>query len=57
MIDSSSATTLENVARELAENRDPEELHASVHLEGIAYAPLHQLHDILGLARAGLQSS
>jgi hypothetical protein len=57
MIDSSSATTLENVARELAENRDPEELHASVQLEGIAYAPLRQLHDILEFARAGLQSS
>jgi hypothetical protein len=48
---------LENVARELAENRDPEELHASVQLEGIAYAPLRQLHDILEFARAGLQSS
>jgi hypothetical protein len=57
LIDSASATTLENIANDLAENRDPEELLASVQLEGIAYAPLRQLNDTLEFARKGLQPS
>ena len=55
LIDSANAATLENIAEQLAENRDPEELHASVRLEGIAYASPRQLHDILEFARKGLQ--
>jgi hypothetical protein len=43
LIDSASPMTLENTARKLAESRGPDELHASVQLEGIAYEPLRQL--------------
>ena len=57
LIDSASAATLGDIARELAENRDPDELHASVQLEGIAYAPARQLYDTLDFARKGLQPS
>jgi hypothetical protein len=57
LIDSANAATLENIAEELAENRDPDELHASVQLEGIAYASPRQLYDTLEFARNGLQSS
>ena len=57
LIDSASARTLVNIARELAESRDPDELHASVQLEGIAYEPRRQLNDTLDFARMGLQSS
>jgi hypothetical protein len=57
LIDSASARTLVNIARELAESRDPDELHASVQLEGIAYEPRRQLSDTLDFARIGLQSS
>ncbi|HKN45829.1 MAG TPA: hypothetical protein VJW23_18085, partial [Propionibacteriaceae bacterium] len=54
LIDSANAATLEDIAEELAENRDPEELLASVQLEGIAYAPLRQLNDTFEFARKGL---
>ena len=36
LIDSASARTLVNIARDLAEGHGPDELHASVQLEGIA---------------------
>jgi hypothetical protein len=57
LIDSASATTLVNIARELAESHSPDELHASVQLEGIAYEPPRPLSDTLDFARKGLQSS
>jgi hypothetical protein len=57
LIDSASPMMLERIASELAENRDPDELHASVQLEGIAYAPLPSLSDTLDFARKGLQPS
>jgi hypothetical protein len=57
LIDSASARTLVNIARELAESRDPDELHASVQLEGIAYEPRRHLSNTLDFARIGLQSS
>jgi hypothetical protein len=57
LIDSANAATLQNIAEELAENRDPDELHASVQLEGIAYASPRQLYDTLDFARKGLQAS
>jgi hypothetical protein len=57
LIDSANAATLENIAEELAKNRDPDELHASVQLEGIAYASPRQLYDTLEFARKGLQPS
>jgi hypothetical protein len=57
LIDSANAATLENIAEELAENRDPDELHASVQLEGIAYASPRRLYDTLKFARKGLQPS
>ena len=41
LVDSANAATLENIAEEVAENRDPDELHAGVQLEGIAYTTLH----------------
>jgi hypothetical protein len=56
LIDSANAATLENIAEELAENREPEELLASVQLEGIAYASARQLYDTLEFARKGLES-
>ena len=57
LIDSASARTLVNIARELAESHGPDELHASVQLEGIAYEPRRQLSDTLDFARKGLQLS
>jgi hypothetical protein len=57
LIDSANAATLENIAEELAENRDPDELRASVQLEGIAYASPRRLYDTLKFARKGLQPS
>lgn len=45
LIDSANAATLENIAEELAENREPEELLANVQFEGIAYGSAHQLYD------------
>jgi hypothetical protein len=57
LIASANAATLENIAEGLAENRDPDALHASVQLEGIAYASPRQLYDVLEFARKGLQAS
>jgi hypothetical protein len=57
LIDSASARTLVNIARELAKGHSPDELHASVQLEGIAYETPRQLSDTLDLARNGLRSS
>ena len=57
LLDLANAMTLENIANQLAENRNPEEMLASVHLEGIAYTPPHQLGDTLEFARKGLQPS
>jgi hypothetical protein len=57
LIDSANTATLEDIARELAENRDPDELHASVQLEGIAYETPRQLYDTLEFARKALQLS
>jgi hypothetical protein len=53
LIDSASARTLVIIARELAESHSPDELHASVQLEGIAYEPRRQLSDTLDFARKG----
>jgi hypothetical protein len=57
LIDSASARTLVIIARDLAECHNPDELHASVQLEGIAYEPRPQLSDALDFARKGLQPS
>jgi hypothetical protein len=57
LIDSASARTLVNIARDLAESHGPDELHASVQLEGIAYEAPRQLSDTLDFARKGLQPS
>jgi hypothetical protein len=57
LIDSANAATLENIAEELARTHSPDELHASVQLEGIAYETPHQLYDTLEFARKGLQPS
>jgi hypothetical protein len=57
LINSASARTLVIIARELAESHSPDELHASVQLEGIAYEPRRQLSDTLDFARKGLQPS
>jgi hypothetical protein len=57
LIDSVNAATLEDIAEELAISHSPDELHASVQLKGIAYAPPHQVYDTLGFARKGLQPS
>jgi hypothetical protein len=57
LIDSASATTLLNIARGLAQSHSPDELHASVQLEGIAYEAPRQLSDTLDIARKGLQPS
>lgn len=57
LIDSASARTLVIIARDLAESHNPDELHASVQLEGIAYEPRPQLSDALDFARKGLQPS
>ena len=56
LIDSANAATLEDIAEDLAETRDPQELLASVQLEGIAYASPHQLYDTIEFARMGLES-
>ena len=55
LIDSASARTLVIIARDLAEGHGPDQLHASVQLEGIAYEPRRQLSDALDFARKGLQ--
>ena len=57
LLDLASAMTLQNIANELAESHDPEELLASVKLEGVAYGPLRQLSDTLDFARKGLRQS
>jgi Arc/MetJ-type ribon-helix-helix transcriptional regulator len=57
LIDSANAATLQDIAEELAQNRDPDELHASLQLQGIAYETPHQLYDTLGFARKGLRPS
>jgi hypothetical protein len=55
LIDSANAATLDNIAEQLAQSNTPDELLASVQLEGIAYTPPRQLYDILEFARKGLQ--
>jgi hypothetical protein len=57
LLDLANAMTLENIANQLAKSRDPEELLASVQLQGVAFAPPHQLHDTLEFARKDLQQS
>jgi hypothetical protein len=57
LIDLVSAATLENIAEQLAHSHSPDELLASVQLEGIAYAPSRQLNETLEFARKGLQPS
>jgi hypothetical protein len=57
LIDMASAATLENIAEQLAHSHRPDDLLASVQLEGIAFSPPHQLSDTLEFARKGLQSS
>ena len=57
LIDSANAATLENIAEQLAKSNSPDELLASVQLEGIAYAPPRQLYDTLKFAQKGLQPS
>lgn len=56
LIDSADGATLENIAEALAHSHDPDELHASVQLEAIAFAP-PQLHATLDFARKGLEPS
>jgi 2-polyprenyl-6-methoxyphenol hydroxylase-like FAD-dependent oxidoreductase len=48
--------TLVNIARDLAAGHGPDELHASVQLEGIAYEAPRQLSDTVDFARKGLES-
>ena len=55
LIDSADAATLENIAEVLAHSHDPDELHASVRLEAIAFAPSPQLYATLDFARKGLE--
>jgi hypothetical protein len=57
LIDSADAATLENIAEVLAHSHDPDELHASVQLEAIAFAPPPQLDATLDFARKGLPPS
>ena len=57
LLDLVNAMTLQNIANEMAESHDPEELLVSVTLKGIAYGPLRQLNDTLDFARKGLQPS
>lgn len=57
LIDSANAATLDDIAEQLAQSNIPDELLASVQLEGIAYAPPSQLYDLLEFARKGLQPS
>jgi hypothetical protein len=55
LINSASSRTLVIIARELAESHSPDDLHASVQLEGIAYESRRQLSDTFDFARNGLQ--
>jgi hypothetical protein len=57
LIDSASSTTLVNIARGLGQSHSPDELHASVQLEGIASEIPRQLSDTLDFARKGLRAS
>ena len=57
VIDLADAVTLENLAEVLAHSHDPDDLHASVQLEAIAFAPPPQLYATLDFARKGLQPS
>ena len=57
LIDLADGATLENIAEVLAHSHDPDELHASVQLEAIAFAPSPQLYETLDFARKGLQPS
>jgi hypothetical protein len=57
LIDSVDGATLENIAEVLAHSHDPDELHASVQLEAIAFAPPPQLSATLDFARKGLRAS
>ena len=57
LIDLADAVTLENLAEVLAHSHDPDDLHASVQLEAIAFAPPPQLYATLDFARKGLQPS
>jgi hypothetical protein len=57
LIDSADAATLENIAEVLAHSHDPDELHASVQLEAVAFAPPPQLHATLDFARKGIEPS
>jgi hypothetical protein len=57
LIDLADAVTLENVAEVLAHSHDPDDLHASVQLEALAFAPPPQLYATLDFARKGLQPS
>jgi hypothetical protein len=55
--DSADGATLENIAEVLAHSHNPDELHASVQLEAIAFAPTPQLYATLDFARKGLKPS
>jgi hypothetical protein len=57
LIDSADAATLENIAEVLAHSHDPDELHASVQLEAVAFAPPPQLHATLDFARKSIEPS
>jgi len=57
LIDAADAATLENIADVLAHSHDPDELHASVHLEAIALAPATKLYATLDFARKGVEPS
>ena len=57
LIDSADAATSENIAEVLAHSHDPDELHASVQLEAVAFAPPPQLHATLDFARKGIEPS
>ena len=53
LIDIASAATLENIADQLARSHRPDDLLASVQLEGIAIAPPRQLHETLEFRTEG----
>jgi hypothetical protein len=55
LVDLADAVTLENLAEVLAHSHDPDDLHASVQLEAVAFAPPPQLYATLDFARKGLQ--
>jgi hypothetical protein len=57
LIASANAAALDDIAEQLAQSGSPDELLASVQLEGVAYAPPRQLYDLLEFARKGLQPS